>query len=62
MPAEEWERVVIGFMMGTLTTALFGALTIGRTVAVLMSRVARLEDDVKLVLTEIRKGRGRQWE
>ena len=59
MPVEEWSRIVIGFMLGMLSTSLVGALTVGHKVAVLMSRVGRLEEDVKLVLTEIRKG-GRQ--
>ena len=59
MPFEEWARIVVGFMFGMLTTSLIGAVTVGHKVAVLMSRVERLEDDVKLVLTEIRKG-GRQ--
>lgn len=52
---DEIARALVPYLLGVMTTALVGALTVGQKLAVTVSRLDRLEKDVSEILNTQRR-------
>ena len=52
---DEFGRALVPYLLGVMTTALVGALTVGQKLAVTVSRLDRLEKDVTEILNTQRR-------